>query len=118
MLVNLGLAVVLYRVLSAGGLALANGVAVTVEVLILLAVAHRRMAGVEAGAIGRTLWRTLFAAGMMGLAVLAFTSFWPSLSPLLGAAAGGVLGLIVYLLAGFWLGVEEIRLIPRLASHL
>ncbi len=118
MLVNLALAIALYRRLDAGGLALANGVAVTVEVLTLLIIAHRRMAGVEAGAIGRTLLRTLIAAAMMGGTVLAFTSFGPALPPLLGAAAGGVLGLIVYLLAGFYLGIEEIRLIPRLASRL
>ena len=62
MVVNLGLAVLLYRRLDAGGLALSNGLAVTVEVLFLLVIAHRRMAGVEAGSMMNTLVRALLTA--------------------------------------------------------
>lgn len=117
MIINLGLALALYRPLLAGGLALSNGVAVTVEVLIMLVIAHRRMAGVEAGSMVKTLSRTLLAAGAMGAAVMAFTAFLPNLSPLLVAAGGGALGLTVYLAAGLLLGVEEIRLVPRLVGR-
>jgi putative peptidoglycan lipid II flippase len=117
MIVNVGLAVALYRVLDAGGLALSNGVAVTVEVLILLAIAHRRLAGVEVGPLLSTLARTLLAGGVMGGVILAFTTFWPGLPPLFVAAGGGLLGVLVYLLAGLLLGVEEIRLVPRLVGR-
>lgn len=117
MVVNLVIAVTTYQALDSGGLALANAVAVTIEVLLLLVIAHRRMAGVEAGMLGRTLGRTLLAAGLMGVAIVAFTSFWPGLPPLLIAAVGGGIGFAVYTGASFLLGVEEIRLLPRLAGR-
>lgn len=115
MLINLGLALSLTSSLQAGGLALANGLAVTVEVLIMLVIAHRRLAGVEAAAIADTLLRTLLAAAAMGAVVIAFTRLLPGLSPLLIAAGGSLLGVATYLVAGLLLGVQEIRLIPRLA---
>jgi peptidoglycan biosynthesis protein MviN/MurJ (putative lipid II flippase) len=111
------LAVLLYRMLDAGGLALSNGVAVTVEVLILLVVAHRRLAGVEAGPLLNTLARTLLAAGAMGGVIAAFTMVWPTLPPLFIAVGGGVLGVFVYVAAGLLLGLEEIRLVPRLVGR-
>jgi putative peptidoglycan lipid II flippase len=117
MVINLLLALALYRSLLAGGLALSNGVAVTVEVLIMLVIAHRRLGGVYAGSILNTLIRTLLAAGAMGLVILAFTAFAPNLSPLLVAAIGGALGISVYLVTGLLLQVEEIRLIPRLVGR-
>lgn len=117
MFINLGLALALYQSLRAGGLALSNGVAVTVEVLIMLVIAHRRLAGVEAGSMVSTLVRTLLAAGAMGAAVIAFTTLFPGLPPLAVAAGGGALGLAAYLTVGLLLGIEEIRLIPRLVGR-
>lgn len=117
MVINLGLALALYRPLGAGGLALSNAVAVTVEVLIMLVIAHRRLGGVEAGAVAGTMALTLLAAGAMGLAVVSFTQLWPELSPLYLAAGGGALGLLTYVTAGLLLGVKEIRLIPRLVGR-
>jgi putative peptidoglycan lipid II flippase len=125
MVINIGLALALYQPLKAGGLALSNGIAVTVEVLIMLVIAHRRMAGVEASSMARTLVRTLLAAGAMGVAVLAFANFAPTVSSSFTAAGGtlglliftgfsGALGLLVYITAGLLLGVEELRLVPRL----
>jgi putative peptidoglycan lipid II flippase len=117
MLINLGLALALTQSLQAGGLALANGLAVTVEVLIMLVIAHRRLVGVEAGAIINTLVRTLLAGAVMGAAIVAFTRLFPTLSPLLVAGGGGILGVAVYLGAGLLLGVKEIRLMPRLVGR-
>jgi putative peptidoglycan lipid II flippase len=117
MVVNLILAVLLYRVLDAGGLALSNGVAVTVEVLLLLVIAQRRMVGVEAGAMLNTLVRTLLAAAAMGAAVITFIALFPTLSPVLVVVGGGTLGLAAYLITGLLLGVEEIRLAPRLVGR-
>jgi putative peptidoglycan lipid II flippase len=117
MVINLGLALALYQSLRAGGLALSNGVAVTIEVLIMLVIAHRRMAGVEAGSMLNTLGRTLLAAGAMGAAVLAFITLFPTLSPIFVAAGGGILGLAVYIGVGLLLRVEEIWFMPRLAGR-
>jgi putative peptidoglycan lipid II flippase len=117
MVVNIGLAVLLYQVLDAGGLALSNGVAVTVEVLILLAIAHWRLAGVESGPLLATLVRTLLAAGAMGVTILGFILAWPALPPFIVIAGGGILGVLVYVAAGLLLGLEEIRLVPRLVGR-
>ncbi|MCB0212891.1 MAG: murein biosynthesis integral membrane protein MurJ, partial [Anaerolineae bacterium] len=117
MMINLGLALLLYQRLLAGGLALSNGVAVTVEVLIMLVIAHYRLNGVEAGSLASTLLLTLLAAGAMGGAILAFTTFFPALPPLFIAAIGGLIGLATYLLVGLVVGVKEIRLLPRLVGR-
>ncbi len=117
MVLNIGLAFALYRPLGAGGLALSNGLAVTVEVLIMLVIAHRRLGGIQAEAITSTLLRTLLAATVMGLAVVAFTTALPTLSPLFIATGGGLLGLSAYLIASLLFRVEEIRLLPRLVRN-
>ncbi len=117
MAINFVLAISLDEWLLAGGLALANGVAVTVEVLIMLVIAHYRLGGVEANSLTSTLVRTLLAAGAMGAAVLAFTAFSPILSPIFIAAAGGAIGVGVYVFAGLMLRIEEIRMLPRLVGR-
>jgi putative peptidoglycan lipid II flippase len=114
MIVNLILALLLYRPLNAGGLALANAVAVSIEVLLLLLVAHRRLAGVEAGRLAASLARSGLAALVMGAAILGFGRVLPQASPLLLGFGGGVVGLAAYVLAGLVLGIEEIRLVPHL----
>lgn len=117
MVINIGLALALYQTLNAGGLALSNGVAVTVEVLIMLVIAHRRMAGVEAGSMLNTLGKTLLAAGVMGAAVLFFITLFPTLPPLLIAGVGGLLGVVVYMAMGLILKLDEFRLVPRLVRR-
>jgi putative peptidoglycan lipid II flippase len=117
MFINLGLAVALADSLRAGGLALSNGVAVTVEVLIMLVIAHRRLGGIEAASMLATLLRTLLAALAMGAVIAGFTALLPGLPPLAMTVIGGGLGVVVYLGAGLLLGVREIRLLPRLVGR-
>jgi putative peptidoglycan lipid II flippase len=114
--VNLGVALAVYQTLRVGGLALSNGIAVTVEVLIMLVIAHWRMAGIEARSMINTLVRTLLAAGAMGLTIIVFTASLPTLQPIFVAIGGGALGLTVYMIAGLLLGVEEIYLASRLVG--
>lgn len=121
MFLNLGLAVLLYRRLDAGGLALSNGLAVSLEILFLLAIAYRQVRPVSLAPLGNTLGRSLLAALVMGLAVGLFTFIistqLPAVSPLILVSGGGLLGLLVYPLAGWLLGVDEIRWLPRLARQ-
>ncbi|GAB4440643.1 MAG: murein biosynthesis integral membrane protein MurJ [Anaerolineae bacterium] len=117
MVINLALALALYQPLRAGGLALSNGVAVSVEVLIMLVIAHRRLGGVQAGAMLNTLLRAGLASLVMGAAIFAFTTAAPGLHPALTAAIGGALGVAVYVGAGLLLGVQEIRWLPRLVGR-
>ena len=117
MVINLTLALALYQSLRAGGLALSNGVAVSVEVLIMLVIAHRRLGGIQAGSMLNTAVRALPASVAMGAAIVAFTAAAPGLHPAVTAAIGGLLGVAVYLGAGLLLGVQEIRLLPRLMGR-
>ena len=68
------LGILLMRPLGAGGLALGNSIAITAEVLVLMAILRRRWNGVEGGQILRTLIRVGLASLVMGGVV---PCFWP-----------------------------------------
>ncbi len=113
---NVGLAILLARPLSEGGLAhgglpLANGIAVLVEVLAGLTILHIRWKGINAGRIALDTLKAGAAAGAMGLAVIAFEAL---LSPgtLTLLAGGGLIGLTVYLGLALLLGIKEVKTVP------
>jgi putative peptidoglycan lipid II flippase len=112
---NILLGLVLMGWLGYGGLALANSVAVTLEVLVLLAVLRRRLRGVEGREIARSLARVLLASIGMGAVVFAVLN-WGSqreLAPLALVLAAGATGASIYLLLGKLLGVREIDRFAR-----
>lgn len=108
---NVGLGLVLMGPLGYGGLALANSVAVTIEVLILLALLRPRLHGVEGRQTLAACMRILAAAAVMGLAVIGILAAAPKLgleglpAVLLAAAAGA----LVYAVAALALGVTSVR---------
>lgn len=108
------LGIVLMGPLGAGGLALGNSIAITAEVLVLMAILRRRWGSVEGRAIGQSFLRVLLASAVMAVAVvgvLAWTqgSGYGAFVQLL---AGGLVGLVVYILAGLLLRVQELRRLP------
>ena len=111
---NILLAILLMGVLGAGGLALANTLAVSAEVLVLMVILRKRWRGVEGRLIGRTFVRAGLASAVMGLVLVAFLdrATASELSSLLVVLAGGLLGLIVYIVAGLLFGVRELRELP------
>ena len=111
---NIALAVALMGVLGAGGLALANSLAVTAEVLVLLAILRRRWGDVEGQQMARTLVRVGLASLVMGLVLVAFLGWagGAGLGNLPTLALGGVTGVVVYGVAGLLLGVRELRRLP------
>ncbi len=116
---NVGLGLVLMGPLGYGGLALANSVAVTVEVLILLALLRPRLHGVEGRRTLMALTRILAAATVMGLAVSAVLAVasragLEGLPAILFAAATGAL---VYAVAALALGVTSVRGLWRLLTY-
>ena len=82
-----------------GGLALANSLAVTAEVLALLAVLSRRLHGIQGRQLGGLFLRVLLAALIMGAAIVGVSRFGASAGwgRLLMLLASGALGLLVYL---------------------
>ncbi len=95
------LGIVLMGFMGHGGLALANSVAISAEVLVLFVLLRRRWGSVDGRSLTRTLVRVLAATAVMGLAisvVLAFAAnrVFASLPTLI--LAGGM-GAAVYLIA-------------------
>jgi putative peptidoglycan lipid II flippase len=64
---------------NVAGLALANSLGVTFEVVVLLAILRRRWHGLQEAALSRTLAKTLVASLVMGVAVVAANAVWTAL---------------------------------------
>jgi putative peptidoglycan lipid II flippase len=136
--VNAGLGWLLLPELAHGAIALSNSLGVGLQVIILLAVAHRRLEGVDGRAIGRALLKSGLAAAAMGAAVVGYIALLSGgAQGMVGAletavvsvglerlqsyvdlglrGAGGLLvGCVVYVAVALLLGIEEIRELPRL----
>ena len=116
---NIGLGLLLMGPLGYGGLALANSIAVTLEVIVLLALLRPRLGGVEGRRTLSALGRILAAAAVMGLAVvgvltLASSAGMEGLPVVLAAAAAGA---AVYALAALAFGVTSVRRLWRLLTY-
>jgi putative peptidoglycan lipid II flippase len=123
--INVGLAVVLSGVLSdtpdsegfPAGLALANSLAVTFEVVVLMGVLRRRWRGLDENSLGVTALKTTAASLVMGVAVFAVGWVWA----LLGLTERGTLltlamigaqvavGAVVFVGAAYALKLNELR---------
>lgn len=112
------LALVLMAWLGHGGLALANSVAISLEVVVLLLILRRRLGGVEG-------WQTLRLSAQVAFACLVMSlAIWPILlladgfdlplaaGLLVSLLAGGAGGAAVYVVAGFLLRISTIQRLP------
>jgi putative peptidoglycan lipid II flippase len=112
--VNIALGLALMGPLGHGGLALANSLAVSAEVLVLLFILRRRLGGVEGGQTLRALARVALATLLMVVVMLGVLR----LERLSGAgvfwlvAAAGLAGLVSYVGAGLLLGVQSLYRLP------
>ncbi|MEZ4769154.1 MAG: murein biosynthesis integral membrane protein MurJ [Caldilineales bacterium] len=113
MVVNAALGILLLQPLAQGGLALANTTATTLETLALLWLIRPRIAGMGGRRLVSTLGRSLVATLAMAAALLLFTSRAGSLSPLVTAVVGVLIGAAVYAVAAFALGRREIGQLRR-----
>jgi putative peptidoglycan lipid II flippase len=129
MLVNVIAGLLLRGPLGHGGLALANSIGVSVEVVILLTIAQRRLAGIDERRMTIALARFVTGSIAMAMVILVLQSIFavwrlPD-GVALGAtirraieiglpliAAGGFGG-IAYVLVASALGSEEVRALPR-----
>jgi putative peptidoglycan lipid II flippase len=95
------LGMLLMQPLGHGGLALANSVAVSAEVLVLFALLRRRWGRVDGRALALTLARVLAATAVMGATITAALALAAarSLAPLPTLALAAAAGAAAYLLA-------------------
>jgi putative peptidoglycan lipid II flippase len=118
MFINLGLAILLVQPLRAGGLALSNGLAVTVEVLIMLVIAQRRLEGIQSRDLLNTFIRAMLASIAMGVVIVGFTAATPHMHPMIIVGIGGMLGIGTYMGIGLTLRLEEIHFLFQLLRGL
>ncbi|MDM8521305.1 murein biosynthesis integral membrane protein MurJ [Anaerolineales bacterium HSG6] len=117
MLLNLTLAYLLYVPLGVGGLALSNGLAVSLEILFLLYIARRQLDSINLTPLIKVLGQTLLAASVMGMVVYGCFTQLNQLSPIWSISLSGLLGVLVYGLIGLIIGIDEIRQLPRLLKR-
>lgn len=117
MLGNVLLSLLLIRPLHFGGLALANSLATTGEMIALLWLIRRELAGLEGPRLRATVARSLLASGAMALVLGGWVRQIGDRSALVVGGGGLVLGVLVYGGAAFILGAEELSEAARLVRR-
>jgi putative peptidoglycan lipid II flippase len=96
-----------------GGLALANSIAVTLEMVVLLALLRPLIGGLAEPGLGRAIGQMSLAAGGMALALWLLLPFLPTTPSWLGGVVGIIVGGLVYLGLAFGVGLGEIKTFRR-----
>lgn len=121
--INFVLALVLGQLMRAAGLALANSVAMLVEVGVLLWLLWRRWGGLGEDKLMNTAVRALGASVVMTVAVLLAQAVMGALGfgmgmgvvrTIVSIAVAVLVGGVVYFAVGWALNMQEVRMIPRL----
>lgn len=113
---NVLLSLILIRPLAHGGLALANSIATTLEMIGLLVIIRRRLHGLEGRRITTSLAHIGAAAAVMGCTVWIFVRWTAGYGALIQGAGGIILGLGIYLAMTAILRSEELGPLRRLLS--
>jgi putative peptidoglycan lipid II flippase len=108
---NIALGLILMGPLGHSGLALANSIAISLEVLVLLYILRRRWGGVEGRRMLTLFLRAALASAVMGAVVLGVLALGESAgwSVLVLAAVGAAAGGAVYVGLGLLIGVDALR---------
>ena len=99
------------------GLALANSVAILLELVALLVLMQRRMNGLEGRRTLTAFAKSGLAALAMGVVLLGWQAVLPGAGSLVLGGGGVVLGVAVYLGAALLLRVEELRALAGLVGR-
>jgi len=111
---NMALGWLLLSSLAHGAIALSNSLGASLQVVLLLALAQRRLGGVGDRALGASLARTGLASALMGAAVVGMRALLPGVGLLFTGAGGLAVGAGTYIIAALALGSEELRELPGL----
>ena len=100
-----------------GGLALANTVATTFEMIGLAWIMRRRLGGLAFTRVWPGLWRTALAALYMGAILVLWLRYTPALSVWIVGIGGVALGGAAFWAVAYILRCPEARLLPRLVME-
>ena len=107
---NIALSLLLISPLAHGGLALANSIATTLELGVLLMILQRRTGIVDSARVARATARIVAATVAMTVVLVPFANHFAA-SPLVSGLGGMVIGAAVYFLATLILRSDEISLV-------
>ena len=115
-MVNIGLAIWFTRPIAEGGIshggpAFANGLAVLLGASIGMLILAIRWKGVDFRRIVLDLAKALLATGVMAMAVILLGKILPS-SDLIQLVVGGGIGLLIYFVVVYFLGIKDVVNIP------
>ena len=119
MAINIILSLVLLNVFARlglaphGGLALANSIAITFEMVILLLLLRRTMGGLGAPGLGRSVVKMSLATAGMALVLVSIRPFLPAEYAWAAGLTGILLGGIVYVGLAYILGLDELKQLER-----
>lgn len=113
--INIALSLILLQPLAQGGLALANSVATSLEMLVLLFLLRPRLEGIEGRALILSLGKMVIGAAIMGGAILAWINMTAGANLWIVTLPAMLIGGLVYFVVMVILRSEEIRLAVRLA---
>ena len=113
---NILLGLLLMGPLGHGGLALANSIAVSLEVLVLLVILRGRLGGVQGRQILSTLARVIIASLIMGGAVTLVLRIMQNaqIGTFATVALAGGSGVAAYVVLAWLLRIEALSRLPRL----
>jgi putative peptidoglycan lipid II flippase len=114
MSLNVLLSLLLIRPLAHGGLALANALATTIEMGVLLWMLRKKLGGWEERRVAASLGRALLDAALMAGLVFGLMALFPPMSLPWQAMVYGSLAVAAYLLIAWLLRSPELAALPRL----
>ena len=113
MALNIALSLALIAPLAQGGLALANSIATILEMLTLLTLLRKRVAGIDERRIALSVARMVVAAAAMGAVLAAFVNVFAARGAIFIGVIGAALGAAVYFVITAALRSEEITFVLR-----
>jgi putative peptidoglycan lipid II flippase len=94
-----------------GGLALANSLATTLEMLALLFLMSRKLTGINWGEIMPALWQTAVATLGMSVGLWVWLQLTQNQPAWLVAIGGALIGGAIFIVIGLTIGIREVRLV-------
>jgi putative peptidoglycan lipid II flippase len=96
------------HLLPLGGLALANSLATTLEMIVLVIVMSKRLKGLEIGSLLRTTGKAAVSAGVMAVGLNFWLASAPGMNPILFTLIGAGMGAAIYFALIWLLRVPEL----------
>lgn len=112
--INIALGLILLQALAQGGLALANSVATSLEMLVLLFLLRPRLEGIEGRALSLSLGKMVIGAAVMGAVILAWINLIAGANLWIVTLTAMLIGGLVYFVVMLILRSEEIGLAVRM----